>query len=261
MVATESNAPKASYARTAAQRPPVVGKATKKKEVMNKCREAKTGTRFTFTIPSGTTVVAAKTELWNKVKEEIPNPRAKTMVRGDQLTIIPEVNIIGPRQPRIIIYDVDAELTIEDLTSGLVTQNPELGLSTDEVRSMQVKHKLGPRSGSTTHWVVEVPAKLLHKLENKSVFLGLTKCRVKLHQGVIQCFKCQGFGHTSLKCEQELSTCRHCAKQHDSRECTEKGKMICTNCKGDHKASSTTCKARGRAVQNLLRRTDFGPQC
>lgn len=46
------------------------------------------------------------------------------MVRGDQLTIIPdddntlevisklpEVKIKGPRQPRVIIYDVDAELT------------------------------------------------------------------------------------------------------------------------------------------------------
>jgi len=156
------------------------------------------------------------------------------------------------------VYDVDAELTVEDIALGQVTQNPELGLTADEVSTMTVKHKLGPRGGSTTHWAIEVPAKSLHKLENKSVFLGLTKCRVKLHQGLPQCFKCQGYGHTALKCMQELPVCRHYAKQHDSRECANKDKAVCTNCKGDHKASKATCKARNKAVQSLLRRTDFG---
>jgi len=69
-------------------------------------------------------VASAKRELWEAVKGKLRNPRAKTVVRGDQLTIIPdddntlevisklpEVKIKGPRQPRVIIYDVDAELT------------------------------------------------------------------------------------------------------------------------------------------------------
>lgn len=107
---------------------------------------------------------------------------------GDQITIIPDdnnklevigqlpkVKVIEPRQPRVIIYDVELDLEVEDLLHGLVYQNPELVLSVEAADTLCVKHKLGPRSGSTTHLVIEVPLKVLHKLENKSVFLGLVK--------------------------------------------------------------------------------------
>lgn len=135
-----------------------------------------------------------------------------------------------------------------------------IGLTRDEIQAMDVKYKLGPRDGSTTHWVIETPAHILPKLENKSVYLGMTRCRIKIHKGTTQCYHCQGFGHTAPKCNQELPICRHCAKSHDSRECTEKNKAVCTNCRGEHKASSVLCKSREKAVQSLLRRTDFGPR-
>jgi len=157
--------------------------------------------------------------IWETVKGKITNPRAKTVIRGDQLTIIPDdaktlevisklpkVKVSGPRQPRVIVYDVDADLSTEDIAAGLLIQNPELELTKADVASMVIKYKLGNRTGSTTHWVIEVPADILRKLENKSIFLGLTRCRVKLHQNIPQCFKCQGFGHTALKCNQELPT-------------------------------------------------------
>jgi len=241
-----------------------------RRKALKKCRLAKTGTRLNFTIPTGTTAAQAKTDLWQTVKGKIANPRAKTFVRGDQITIIPDddktlevlrqlprVQILGPRSPRVIIYDVDAELTVDDITQGLVTQNPELGLTTEDMDMICAKHRLGPRTGSTVHWVIEVSAMVLPKLENKSVFLGLTKCKVKLHQSLPQCYNCQAYGHTSLKCT-ELPRCRHCAKAHNSRDCTEKDKSVCTNCRGDHKASSYSCSFRDKAIKSLLRRTDFG---
>ncbi|KAL5236943.1 hypothetical protein ACI65C_004353 [Semiaphis heraclei] len=82
---TEKAAQKASYAQSVVQGPPKAKRASKK-DILEKCREAKTGTRFTFTIPSGTTVATAKMELWNTVKGKIQNPRARTVVRGDQIT-------------------------------------------------------------------------------------------------------------------------------------------------------------------------------
>lgn len=123
---------------------------------------------------------------------------------------------------------------------------------------MGVKHKLGPKTGSTTHWVIETPASILPKLENKSVYLGMTRCRIKIHKTTTQCYHCQKFGHTYLKCNQKKPVCRHCAEEHDSRECVQEDKAICANCKKNHKSSSSVCKARDKAVQNLLRQTDFG---
>jgi len=83
----------------------------------------------------------------------------------------------GPRQPQVIVYDVDAELADDDILRGLLAKNKEFGLTDEEVDTMHVMHKLGPRTGSTTNWVIEVPAKILHKIDNKSVF--------KLHQKIL----------------------------------------------------------------------------
>lgn len=173
---------------------------------------------------------------------------------------MPNVKEVGPRQPRIIIYDVDNEITVDDLAEGLQIQNPDLGLNKEDIGRMCVMHKLGPRNGTTTHWVLETPPDVLTKLENKSVFLGMTKCRVRVYQNVPQCFKCQKYGHTAIKCTQEAPICKHCAEGHDSRECPDKLQSKCSNCKKDHKASSAICKSRNQAVQGLLRRTDFGPK-
>jgi len=262
-----------TYAQTVSGKPQVA-KASAPKEKpkdLDRCRKARASTRFVVDVPADKTVANVKTELWQTVKSKLPNPRAKTILSGKSLIIIPDDNntlevlrnvpnlkSVGPKQPRIIIYDVDSELSEVELADGLLLQNPELGLTRDEIQSMDVKHKLGPRNGSTTHWVIETPAHILPKLENKSVYLGMTRCRIKVHKNTTQCYHCQKFGHTALKCNQELPTCRHCAKSHDSRECTDKNKAVCTNCRGDHKASSASCKSRGRAVQSLLRRTDFG---
>jgi len=239
-----------------------------RKKAFKKFRMASTDTRLNFTVPTGMTIAQAKTDIWQTVKGKIANPRAKTFARSNQITIIPDddktfevirqlpgVQILGPRSPRVIIYDVDVELSVDDITQGLVTQNPELGLTTKDIETICFKHKLVPRTGSTAHWVIEVPAKLLPKLENKAVFLGLTRCKVKLHQNLPQCYNCQAYGHTSLKCTEEIPRCRHCAKAHNSRDCTEKEKSVCTNSSSN--TNSSSCKFRDKAIKSLLRRTDF----
>jgi len=240
------------------------------KKTLTKCREAKTASRLSFEVPDNVTIAAAKAELWQTVKGKIRNPRARTVINGKNIIIIPDddntlevvsnlpnVKITGPKQPRVIIYDVDSQLNGDEIIAGLIDQNPELGLTKSETDKIVTKHKLGPRDGTTTHWVLEVPASVIPRLEGKLVFLGLTRCKIKIHQNVPQCFHCQGHGHTAIKCTQELPRCRHCAGLHDSRKCKEPQKAVCTNCKGDHKASSATCAHRIRAIKSLLRRTDF----
>ncbi|CAI6363431.1 unnamed protein product [Macrosiphum euphorbiae] len=245
-------------------------KSAKKKTLM-RCREVKTSSRLTFEVPAGGTIASAKAELWATVKGRMNNPRAKTLVKDNQLIIIPDdgntfevisklpnVSISGPRQPRVIIYDIDSELTDGEIVDGLINQNPELGLSQEDIDRLSLKHRLGPRNSSTTHKVLEVHASTLPKIEGKQVYLGLTRCRVKLYQSMPQCFNCQKHGHTALRCKADKPTCKYCVGPHDSRNCDDKSKTKCANCRQEHQASSSTCKSRETALRSLLRRTDFG---
>lgn len=118
--------------------------------------------------------------------------------------------------------------------------------------------KLGPRDGHFVHWVCEVNPDSLAKLEGKSAYLGLTKCKIRLYSQVTQCYNCQGYGHIAGSCNADKPTCRHCAEAHESRTCSRKDAQAkCANCKGAHAASSKNCRARDRAAVTMTRRTDF----
>lgn len=149
-------------------------------------------------------------------------------------------------------------MTEGEIIDGLRDQNPELGLTQEDADRLSVKNKLGPRNGTTAQWVLEVPANTLPKLEGKQVYLGLTRCRIKLHQSMPQCYKCQKYGHTAQKCSQDKPTCRYCAGQHGCRECVDKLRLKCANYRQKHQASSSAGKSRETALRSLLRRTDFG---
>ena len=86
---------------------------------------------------------------------------------------------------------------------------------------------------------------------------------------VTQCYKCQGFNHVAKDSKNEQK-CVRCAGAHKSTECPDKDKkslkLKCSNCKGDHVASSRDCpkfkdqikiqadraKARQEKLQNNL---------
>jgi len=100
-------------------------------------------------IPNDMTVANAKAGLWETVRTKIKNPRAKTIVSGKSLIIIPDdANTlevmkdleqaieISPRKPRIILYDVESGITGEELAECLLGQNPELGLTAEDVGCM-----------------------------------------------------------------------------------------------------------------------------
>jgi len=76
---------------------------------------------------------------------------------------------------------------------------------------------------------------------------------------VLQCFKCQKYGHTAKYCKAEHSTCLRCSSQHASKDCPLKledaqsraSKYRCINCKGNHSSTSLTCPERLKNQQIL----------
>ncbi|CAI6373460.1 unnamed protein product [Macrosiphum euphorbiae] len=225
-----------------AKAPPAKSKKAAEMEQLNKSRQVKATSRFIVEIPQDMSVADAKAGVWQAVRSRNSKSKAKTIVSGRSLIIIPD----------------DSNYQ-EELTECLLAQNEELGLTAEDMSNSRPLHKLGPRDSDVVHWVVEVPPSVLAKIENKALYIGMTRCRCKLHSSLPQCYNCQQYGHTAKICEQTAPTCRRCAGAHDSRTCSNE-LIKCANCKGPHKASSAGCKAKSQAKRSLLRRTDFGQQ-
>ncbi|KAJ8710422.1 hypothetical protein PYW07_009788 [Mythimna separata] len=73
-----------------------------------------------------------------------------------------------------------------------------------------------------------------------------------------QCFRCQGFGHSSRNCN--LSPrCVKCIESHPTSECPKKDRTRpaqCCNCKGDHPANFRQCIERQKYLKLIQARQD-----
>ncbi|XP_034475519.1 uncharacterized protein LOC117782608 [Drosophila innubila] len=72
-------------------------------------------------------------------------------------------------------------------------------------------------------------------------------------RGIIQCFRCQKFGHKQIECTQPEFTCFKCAGTHKYIDCPKprsvEGK--CANCGGNHIAAFMGCSSYKEAIRNL----------
>lgn len=96
----------------------------------------------------------------------------------------------------------------------------------------------------------------LNDLRAKARYLLRAKAYFEPHinkKGLVQCKKCQAWGHATSNCYLGVRKCVKCAGDHLSSECpkdrSEPAK--CINCKGNHPASSVDCPAYQREVDRL----------
>jgi len=71
---------------------------------------------------------------------------------------------------------------------------------------------------------------------------------------ILQCTKCQGFGHTKNYCFRSPA-CVKCAEKHLTKDCSIKQKtdeVKCINCSGNHPASYKGCNYRKQLQQKLF---------
>merc|ERR1711991_901574 len=78
--------------------------------------------------------------------------------------------------------------------------------------------------------------------------LNISNRRFKIsryvNRNVVQCYKCQKYGHTANICFNKEVKCRFCAKNHESKNCDQKNNLKCANCNLNHKSSAYNCKVR-----------------
>jgi len=208
-------------------------------------------------------------DLRKSIEQKVKAPKLHTVKSRTGLILFPgneetkkalnrtgNLREVAPLEPRVIARGVESDLDPAEIPWSLVNQNLELGLSEEDINNIKPLFKLGPLNSHIVNWVLEVRPPTLQKMEDKTAYLGMMRCRLRLWDKSPQCFKCQRYGHTAKMCRVETPICRKCAGDHDSRECTSEN-IKCANCKGNHQASYKKCKARDIASNATLRRTNF----
>jgi len=188
-----------------------IGKRKAEATIKARDRSARLGPRFE---------VATGDEGWKDlrkfIEQKLHNPKVRTIkTKNGGLVLFPEdddtaaalrrtTNLVerAPRLSRVIIKFVDRHLDREEILWAL-NKNVSLEINKQEKVRIKPLFMLGPRDGHAVHWVVEVAPETLPKIEGKSAYLGMTKCKIKFYDSVTQCYKCQGFGHTAIKCREE----------------------------------------------------------
>ncbi|CAI6370842.1 unnamed protein product [Macrosiphum euphorbiae] len=138
-------------------------------------------------------------------------------------------------------------------------QNPELGLVKEDVVSL---FKKGPKMGNLVWWVCSFRP-ITHKtLVGKSLFVGLSGCRVVEYFDVNSCFKCQGFGHMAIRYKALEHTFERCAaKGHRAINCKD-APVKCANCGlaalSGHKDCSALHKASIRVALISILARNYG---
>lgn len=168
-----------------------------------------------------------------------------------------------PREAKLLQIVVKRLPTSVD-SQTLREELEKLNFSIQHVRQMSAPHQQS--DGTHTRrplpvWVVTLPNNELSQTiyQLKDINHHLVKIEsYKSTPHIIQCHKCQGFGHTSKRCNIETH-CVKCGQNHFFSDCPSKGPMHppkCINCQGQHTASYGQCpiqKEQRAALQHKLR--------
>lgn len=171
------------------------------------------------------------------------------------------------KKPRVMIYDIDDDVTDDEVIKSIYEQNlVGADLTLDQFQDeFQCVHKFGHKTDRTRkHWVVECSARVRNEVRRKErLYVGWQCCRVKDYNPLVRCYQCQAFGHVSKFCKNKV-VCPHCSGEHDRSRCTNKNKPgICANCKfagknHNHETGDRECPELDRATKIAIDRIDYG---
>lgn len=126
------------------------------------------------------------------------------------------------RDPLVIIKDLLAYNSDEEILKALRTQNPRLleDLTAEEATAT-VRYRRKARNPLENHVVLQVAPKLWQRLTTAGrVFIDLQSVRVQDQSPLIQCTRCLAYGHGRKLCTESADLCNHCGGPHLKAECT-----------------------------------------
>lgn len=141
---------------------------------------------------------------------------------------------ISERRLKIVIRGIPKEVTEQEVQEELL----ELGYPIHKIVRMKNKQQM-----PIPLVIVEI------KKEYKSIFDLKHCCNLKIQveplrkrTGIIQCHKCQMFGHIQKNCFIQYK-CMKCGEGHSTHECTKPKTTPpkCANCDGEHLSTHIKC--------------------
>ena len=249
----------------------------RKEKAEEKLKERKPPTAFIVEKGQGSSE-EARNRVWSSIVKKVAAPKVsaiRVLPRGDILVkpadeatarALVEMQQEGvrkevTRKPKVLVYDVERSLKAEEIAEALARQNPSLGCDVEQMRAaVKPLFMKGPREDPLVRWICEVDPALYGKLIKKRFFIGMSLCKVVDFTEVLQCFKCQGFGHAEAKCRRAKVLCSHCGVEgHKQADCKAKDKAPkCVNCGLSFTAGHASCPVRKRFERTTLVRTDYG---
>ncbi|GJQ66435.1 hypothetical protein Trydic_g13267 [Trypoxylus dichotomus] len=159
-------------------------------------------------------------------------------------------------------YTPRAEKTLAYLIKGLHYEC-ECEDVKNELLELNVCVKTVVKFKNTKHpiFMITVPKSVtIKQLQVQVRYLQHTKIYFEPHRSkkdLIQCKKCQAWGHATANCFLKVTRCVKCAEEHRSFLCKKDREQParCCNCGGDHPASSTQCPAYKKALAEKQRKS------
>ena len=166
----------------------------------------------------------------------------------EDFVVKPETKAIG-LTPKITVCDLDPQTYTaqnqEQLKDDILLKNPEIQNLVKDGKTFDVLF-IQETQQSTNRAVIRVAAEILSHLNNLKetrktnaiLFIQNSACRFYNRFHIVQCYKCQSFGHRkgSPSCPLNLTnrnTCLYCSLNHTSKDCIFKrqpDKFKCANC-------------------------------
>lgn len=172
-------------------------------------------------------------------------------------------------RPLIVLKGISKDVQKEDVTGLLLRQNSCLrDVEASDVKLLFVRRN---HKDSLFNAVLEVSGDVrLRVLSNGRVNIDSQRVHVSDFSPLRQCFKCLQFGHTTSKCDSDVSRCSHCASDgHTFSSCPSKedaSRLKCFNCSKNgctsgvqHSATSSKYCPKIKAMEKkIASRINYG---
>lgn len=215
-------------------------------------------------------------EGWNVVKVRRRNDRGLVIDVArpeDQESIVGSAKVrelgfsaseLKKKRPCVVVRGVPNDRKDEEVLEEF---SSTIGMERQAfISGFRVLYKLGRPDHRTRGWVVEMSQQVYSDvMKHGSLCVGWTSCRVQDFLSVVKCFRCQGFGHTSLHCKMAANSCGHCGVEgHIRSACPSvQSVSVCPTCRhfgkiAAHEVGVNNCPEYKRLANWAKLNTDYG---
>ena len=167
--------------------------------------------------------------------------------------------------PKVTIFNIDSNdyksTDTTKLKKAICDKNPRLRELIDKGNTFDILLiEENYKQKRFSNAAVRIDADVYNAIQamNFQIFIDFSRCHVANRFRIIQCYKCQKFGHMRKNCTSKTEICRFCSMNHESKNCNHRRNTSmykCGNCGLNHSSTYYGCPALQARVQHQASRT------